>query len=113
MRIKAEVMVPEENHVYWSMCALGHDYVIVNRENTQELLGSGSFGVVGVLNSKDADAVSEWVTNGEPVSVPKFRRITDDFGNETTVALITTDMDNERYKTLEVEYFDNPFEDYE
>ena len=112
MRIKAEVRVPEETEVFWTMCSLGKGCVLVNRDDTRELLGS-SFGVVGLLNDTDAKTVSEWVGDGLPVSVPKFRRIDDDFGNETIVALITTDSEADNGKTKDVEFFDSPFEDYE
>lgn len=112
MRIKAKVKVPEESQVFWSLCTLGRGYVLVNRENTRELLGSmPSFGVVGLLSGRDARTVSGWVTDGLPVSVPKFRRVVDDFGNETIVALITTDVLKGERKTRDVEFFDSPFED--
>ncbi len=112
MRIKAEVKVPEDNKVFWTMCSLGKGHVLVNRDNPRELIGS-SFGVVGLLSGDDAKTVSEWIADGLPVSVPKFRRIDDDFGNETIVALITTDSQEDNGKTKDVEFFDSPFEDYE
>lgn len=110
MHIHAKVSVPEENRIYWTLCSLKQGKVFFDVDDSRVLIGEGGFGAVGFLSKKDAQTVQEWQDSGEPVTVPKFKRKTDDNGNESIIALITTES-APMGKTAEVEYFDNPFED--